>query len=165
MGGALATGRGLRFTSHSPKCFKIFFITSGSSMNEIIRIAPKHLGHTRGSTFRQKTADRLRFFVSIAPNFAGKSCRSVTVQGSRGFYRRRQSFFVFHAQHCYKIRYDEPSVRPCWARGSTWQRVLVLGIPFAGHPAALWRGHSSASNTLVSFPSLDRYCTWPVSRW
>ncbi len=46
-------------------------------MNAIMCIAPKHLGHTRGSTSRQRTAGRLRSFVSIAPNFAGKSCRSV----------------------------------------------------------------------------------------
>ena len=76
------------------------------------------------------------FFVSIVPNFAGKSCRSIPVQGCRGFYRRRLSFFVFHAQHCYKIRHNEPSARPCWTRGSSrlrmasprqaWQPVLVL---------------------------------------
>jgi hypothetical protein len=51
MGGAFATGRGLRFTSQRPKCFKIFFITPGSSMNEIIRICTETLRAYEGIDF------------------------------------------------------------------------------------------------------------------
>jgi hypothetical protein len=44
-GRALARGRGLRFTSHRPRCFKIFLITFDSSMNAMIRIASENFGH------------------------------------------------------------------------------------------------------------------------
>ena len=46
----------LAFGSHSPRCLRIFFMTSSSSMNDMIFIVFEHFGHIRGSTF----ADQVR---------------------------------------------------------------------------------------------------------
>ena len=77
LGGALALGAGALFGNQSPKCFNIFLITSESSINEIILIDPKHLGHNSGSTFFQKKRRPGSYFLyqsrPISPgNLAGQ---------------------------------------------------------------------------------------------
>ena len=71
MGGALATGRGLLFTSHSPKCFKIFIITSESSMMAITCMVPLQLGHTSGSTSYILCIRRAQFYLNCFELNAG----------------------------------------------------------------------------------------------
>jgi len=44
LGGALALGGGLAFKFHRSRCLRILLITSGSSMNAILRILPWHFG-------------------------------------------------------------------------------------------------------------------------
>ena len=43
--------------------------------------------------------------------------------------------------------------------------VKTICSPLLGTREHIAANHSSASNTLVSFSSLDWYATWPVSRW
>ena len=49
--GPVALGSGRGFTSRSPRCLRIFFMTSWSSMKEMTRIRPWHLGQVRGIHF------------------------------------------------------------------------------------------------------------------
>lgn len=52
--GNMATGTpagGLwMWVGQSPRCVRIFSMTSGCSIHAMIRLAPAHWGHTRGST-------------------------------------------------------------------------------------------------------------------
>jgi len=48
-GVAVALGGGLALISHSPKCLRIFLMTSGSSMKLKIFVFHEHLGQQRGS--------------------------------------------------------------------------------------------------------------------
>ena len=43
-GGAWALGVGLDLTSHSPRCFRMVWMTSRSSMKLMIRMIPRHFG-------------------------------------------------------------------------------------------------------------------------
>jgi hypothetical protein len=62
-------GGGLGFTSQRPKCLRIFCVTYGSSMKEMARVGPWHLGQVRGSisyifwiSLAQFPRDPLSFF-------------------------------------------------------------------------------------------------------
>ena len=50
-GGALALGGGFLLADQSPRWFKIFLMTSGSSIKLMMRIGPWHLGQLRGDGF------------------------------------------------------------------------------------------------------------------
>ena len=49
-GSVFALGGGLAFCSQSPKCLRIFFTISESSITLITRICEAHLGHVKEST-------------------------------------------------------------------------------------------------------------------
>ena len=91
--------------------------------------------------------------VPKVPNFAGKSCRSVRIQGSRGFYRRRLSFFVFPAQHCYKIR---NSGRNAYLRKINGETTVITHPchPFFKQSVDIlhYRFKSKNQSILVEFP-------------
>ncbi len=52
---------GVDLTSHSPRCFRMAWMTSRSSIKLMIRMIPPHFGQVRGSTFPDQVEDRLRF--------------------------------------------------------------------------------------------------------
>jgi len=67
----VALGGGLALIAHKPRCLRIFFIISSSSITLITCIVPEHFGHVSGSTFPDQVRDRLRSSESIRPSSFG----------------------------------------------------------------------------------------------
>ena len=97
-GGPWALGIGLDLTSHSPRCFRMVWMTARSSMKPMIRMIPRHFGQVRGSTFPDQVGDRLRSSGSAGPSSLGIPSNFYRLPGYRGP-RRLRFLFAFPGRH------------------------------------------------------------------
>ena len=105
-GGLLAHAGGLRLTSHKLRCLRIFLTSCSSSINEIIFIAPEHLGHTNGSI----PPGRDKFFGLTEPNFGGNLWMTYQIQSRLELDHRCRLFSVSHETYLSKI-HNSPAFR------------------------------------------------------
>ena len=91
-------GIGLDLTSHSPRCFRMVWMTSRSSMKLMICMIPRHFGQVRGSTFPDPVGDRLRSSGSTGPSSFGIPSNFYRLPGCRGPGRLR-FLFAFPGRH------------------------------------------------------------------
>ncbi len=119
----------------NPRCSSIFFATSGSSMQAIIRIGPRQREHFRTSTEREPFGPRQRPAKAARPNRGDTSTAPTSTSAMTGAATGAVTSSTPAARRVVQ-RHQWSTVaggRPCRARGSSARRRRAV------HSFITWR--------------------------